>query len=285
MSLDDILDSHRTHRPVLMGILNVTPDSFSDGGRFFDPAAAREQARRLAAEGADIIDAGAESTRPGANRVSADEQIRRLEPVLSTIRDTGLVFGVDTTLSAVAAYALDAGASIVNDISAGRDDPAMLRMLATRGCGVVLMHMLGEPSNMQQSPQYKDVVAEVRDFLAQRLQAAVAAGIQRRRIILDPGIGFGKKLEHNLALLANIDKLVELGQPVLVGASRKRFIGQITGQTDPAQRIAGTIAAHLAAWRRGASIFRLHDVAEGKAAFDVAEAIIGHRSRAIGHRS
>ncbi len=273
LSLDDILASHRTRKPVVMGILNVTPDSFSDGGEFFDPGAAADRARRMADEGADIIDVGAESTRPGSERVTAGEQLRRLRKILPAAVASGAVVSIDTTLSPVARFALDEGAGIINDVSAGRDDPAMLDLAATRGAPIVLMHMLGKPKDMQAEPRYDDVVAEVRAFLAERVAAAEAAGVPQERIIVDPGIGFGKRIEHNLALLAGIGELASLGCGVLVGPSRKRFIGELTGQDDPQQRAAGTIAACLAAWRGGATIFRVHDVGPLRQALAVATAV------------
>jgi len=275
LSLDDILASRRTRTPVVMGILNVTPDSFSDGGAFLDPGAAAEQARRMADEGADIIDVGAESTRPGSDRVTAGEQLRRLRKVLPAAVASGAVVSIDTTLSPVARFALDAGATIINDVSAGRDDPAMLGLAAERNAPIVLMHMLGEPKDMQVEPRYENVLAEVRAFLGERAAAAEAAGVPRERIIVDPGIGFGKFLEHNLTLLAGIGELVSLGLGVLVGPSRKRFIGELTGQDDPQQRTAGTIAACLAAWSRGATMFRVHDVREVRDALAVTTAIDG----------
>jgi len=273
LSLDDILASPRTRKPVVMGILNVTPDSFSDGGEFFDPAAAAYQARRLADEGADVIDVGAESTRPGSQRVAADEQIARLRSALPAAVASGAVVSIDTTLSAVARFALDEGAAIINDVSAGRDDPAMLALAAQRRAPIVLMHMLGTPKDMQIEPRYDDVVAEVRQFLAARADAAQAAGVPRERIIVDPGIGFGKTLDHNLALLAGTGEIASLGYGVLVGPSRKRFIGALTGQQDPHRRTAGTVAACLAAWSRGATMFRVHDVRELRDALAVATAI------------
>jgi dihydropteroate synthase len=271
--LDEILNSHRTGRAAVMGVLNVTPDSFSDGCKFLDPAAAVHHAREMLAQGADIIDIGAESTRPGSDRVSPADQIARLRDVLPAVVSAGVIVSIDTTSAQVAEFALDAGARIVNDVSAGRDDPAMFGLAARRGAAVVLMHMLGDPKSMQKDPAYRDVVAEVRGFLAERLCAAEGAGVPRERCIVDPGIGFGKRLEHNLALLGNVASLLELGRPVLVGASRKRFIGELTGQTTPADRVPGTISACLAAWRGGATIFRVHDVAEVVAAFTVASAI------------
>jgi dihydropteroate synthase len=272
-TLDDILSSRRTGRAIVMGVLNVTPDSFSDGGCFLDPPAAVEQARRMLAAGADVIDVGAESTRPGSARVPAAEQIRRLSPVLGEVAALGAAVSIDTTSAAVAEAALDAGAGIINDVTAGREDPAILPLAAARGCPVVLMHMLGEPKSMQVDPRYDDVVAEVRQFLADRLGAAESAGVPRANCIVDPGIGFGKRLEHNLALLAHVDALVELGAAVLVGPSRKRFIGELTGEGDPPRRLGGTIAACLACFRRGATLFRVHDVAPVVQALAVAAAV------------
>jgi len=273
ITLDDILTSHRTGRSIVMGILNVTPDSFSDGGAFLDPADAKAQARRLVAEGADAIDVGAESTRPGSERVSAGEQIDRLREILPAVVACGAVVSIDTTRAEVAAFALDAGAQILNDVSAGRDDPGLFALAAERGAPMILMHMLGEPKSMQADPQYDDVVSEVRAFLAERIGAAGAAGVARRRLIVDPGIGFGKRLEHNLALLAGVGELASLGTAVLIGPSRKRFLGELTGRRDPRQRLAGTLAACLAARRGGATIFRVHDVAPLREALAVAEAI------------
>ncbi len=273
MTLDEILTSHRTRRAVIMGVLNVTPDSFSDGGEFLDPAVATAQAERMLADGADIIDIGAESTRPGSGRVGADEQIARLRNILPAVAASGAIVSIDTTFAAVADFALDAGARIINDVSAGRDDPELLPLAASRAAAVVLMHMLGEPKTMQADPQYGNVAAEVRDFLARRIDAAVAAGVPAERIIVDPGIGFGKRLEHNLALLANVKVLAGLGRPVLIGPSRKRFIGELTGEADPQRRLGGTLAACLAARRTGATIFRVHDVADLAAAMKVSEAV------------
>jgi dihydropteroate synthase len=252
-----------------MGILNVTPDSFSDGGRFLEAAQALEQAQKMAAEGADVIDIGAESTRPGSARISADEQCRRLAEILPPVCRLGVAVSIDTTWAAVARWALDAGAAIINDISAGREDAGMLPLAAERGCPLVLMHMQGQPQTMQQAPQYGDVVAEVRQFLADRLTAAEAAGVERRRCIVDPGLGFGKTQEHNLALLAATSALCGLGVPVLIGASRKRFIGAITGVTEPAGRLAGSLAVACATYLAGASLFRVHDVAPTRQALEV----------------
>ncbi|MFP3936952.1 MAG: dihydropteroate synthase [Phycisphaerae bacterium] len=272
-TLDEILNSHRTGQWAVMGVLNVTPDSFSDGGEFFDSGTAVARAERMLRDGADIIDIGAESTRPGSDPVQPDEQIARLRDVLTAVTDTGATVSVDTTSAKVARFAMDAGAKLVNDVSASRHDPEMPALLAERSAAVVLMHMLGEPKTMQRRPAYDDVVAEVRDFLRERLEAVVAAGVDRERVILDPGIGFGKLLEHNLSLLAGVDKLTELDRPVLVGPSRKRFIGELTGESDPHRRMPGTLAAVLEARRRGATLFRVHDVAETVQALTIADAI------------
>ena len=281
-TLDDILNSRRTGRPIVMGILNVTPDSFSDGGRFLDADDAVAQARRMIDEGADVIDIGAESTRPGSERVSPGEQIDRLRIILPAVAAAGATVSIDTTWSEVARFALSAGAAIVNDVSAGRDDPEMFALAAECDAPICLMHMLGAPKTMQADPHYDDVVAEVRDFLAQRRDAAALAGVSADRIILDPGIGFGKRLEHNLALLAHVDELVALGHPVLVGPSRKRFIGDVAGVDAPEQRGAGTLAALLACWRGGATIFRVHDVAAAVQAFAIARAIESARQEETG---
>ena len=277
ITLDEILNSNRTHRSVVMGILNVTPDSFSDGGNFLKPDAAVAQASDMMADGAGIIDVGAESTKPGSERVSAEEQIERLKKILPRVvkitNDSGGFVSIDTTLSQVAAFALDTGASIVNDVSAGRDDPLLFPLVAQRNVSLVLMHMLGEPKTMQVNPTYQDVVAEVSVFLSKRLADAEAAGIARRKCIIDPGIGFGKTLEHNLTLLGEITPLTKLGCPVLVGPSRKKFIGEITGQDDSNRRLGGTIAACLRAFENGATIFRVHDVGPVHDALKVTEAI------------
>jgi len=272
-ALDDILTSHRTGKSVVMGILNVTPDSFSDGGDFLDPADARRHAERMAADGADVIDVGAESTRPGSDRVDAAGQIARLRDVLPAVVACGVPVSIDTTRSEVAAFALDAGAQLINDVSAGRDDPELLALAAERQAGLVLMHMLARPKDMQADPRYDDVVGEVRAFLAERIEAAAAAGVDRGALIVDPGIGFGKRLEHNLALLASVGALASLGRPVLIGPSRKRFLGELTGRAEPRQRVVGTVAACLSARWRGATIFRVHDVSAVREALTVAEGI------------
>jgi len=248
-----------------MGIVNVTPDSFSDGGRWLDPEAAIAHGLELAAEGADILDIGGESTRPGADPVSEDEERRRVLPVIAALAErTTAPISVDTMKAGVAAAALDAGATIVNDVTAGRGDPAMLATVAARRAGIVLMHMQGEPRTMQANPHYGDVVAEVTDFLRERVAGAEAAGITRDKIMADPGIGFGKTIEHNVALLARLPELVEGldGVPVLVGTSRKTFLGRISGAVNdtPDERDDATLASVVWAFERGASTVRVHDV-------------------------
>jgi len=257
-----LFSERQARRPLVMGVLNTTPDSFSDGGKFDRVDAAAAHAEAMAAEGADLIDIGGESTRPGSNRVAADEQIRRVVPVLRRVAQRlPVAFSIDTTQSEVAAAALDAGASIINDISAGRDDPDMFSFAARNRTPIVLMHMLGHPATMQVAPRYEDVTAEVSGFLNDRLIEAGIRGIDPERILLDPGIGFGKSTRHNLELLRRLMELTVLGRPLLVGASRKRFIGEITGVSEPSQRIFGTSAAVAWSVANGASIVRVHDVA------------------------
>jgi dihydropteroate synthase len=266
-----------------MGIINVTPDSFSDGGRFLERGDALAHARRLIADGADLLDIGGESSRPGAEPVPADEQIHRVRPVIEAARAAGIdapIF-VDTRLAAVADAALAAGATGVNDIAALRDDPDLAPLVASRRCPVVLMHMAGTPKSMQADPRYRDVVAEVRAFLAERAAAAVAAGIARDRIAVDPGIGFGKTLDHNLTILAHTDALVELGFSVLVGPSRKRFIGELLGIDDPAGRDTATLAAVAAAVLGGASAVRVHEVAAARDVATLAAAIARARTHVV----
>lgn len=247
--------------PLVMGILNVTPDSFSDGGLWTTPPAAADRARQMLAEGAALIDVGGESTRPGSLPVSEQEQIARVVPVIREIVNAGpAIISIDTTRAAVAEAALNAGATLVNDISAGRDDPALLPLVARRGVPVVLMHMQGTPATMQLNPTYSDVTADVQHFLVQRIQAAELAGVEANRIILDPGIGFGKTVEQNLQLLRDLAVLQALGHPLLVGTSRKGFIGHITGETDPQQRVFGTAATTAWAIANGVAILRVHDV-------------------------
>jgi dihydropteroate synthase len=258
----------------LMGVVNVTPDSFSDGGLYLDPEAAIAHGRELAAAGAAILDVGGESTRPGAEAVGAEEELRRVVPVIRGLSDCGCRISVDTSKANVAEAALDAGAEIVNDVTALRGDPAMAALCAERGPTVVLMHMLGDPRTMQDDPRYDDVVAEVRAFLAQRLESATAAGIAAERIWLDPGIGFGKTREHNMELLRRLGELRDLGRPLLVGTSRKSFIGGVDGSAAD-ERLGGTIASSIIAAAEGAEILRVHDVAEMRQALTVATAILG----------
>jgi len=254
-----------------MGIVNVTPDSFSDGGTFDSARAAIGHARRLVAEGAGIVDVGGESTRPGADAVPAGAELRRVVPVIEGI--DGAQVSVDTMKLEVARAAVEAGATYVNDVTAFRHDPGMAAFVAERGLDCCLMHMLGEPRTMQVDPRYDDVVADVKAFLEQRLAFAVAEGVAEERIMLDPGIGFGKTLEHNLELLRRLDELAALGRPLVVGVSRKSFIGRITGR-DVTERAVGTAAANVLAYERGARVFRVHDVAVTRDALAVATATL-----------
>ena len=259
-------------RPLLMGVINVTPDSFSDGGHFLDPADAFRHAEQMAEEGAHILDIGGESSRPGAKPVSEAEELERGIPVVREVAALGLPVSVDTVKPTVAAAAIEAGAAIINDITA-LQDPEMARVVSDSGAGVVLMHMQGTPGAMQENPRYHKVVSEVRDFLRERRQRALAAGVNVEAVVLDPGIGFGKTLEHNLKLLSSLQEIVTLGSPVLVGLSRKRFIGSLTAASRPEDRGPGSVAAVLAARARGASIFRVHDVAATRQAMTVFQAI------------
>ena len=263
--------------PVLVGILNVTPDSFSDGGEFLDPAKAASHAATMLDEGAGIIDVGGESTRPGSDPIPREEEARRVVPVIERILSMhpNAVVSIDTYRAATAEAALQAGARMVNDVSALRGDPRMAEVVADARCPVVLMHMLGEPKTMQRDPRYDDVVREVREFLFARAEHAVAAGVAPEAIMLDPGIGFGKTLEHNLKILSGLDVIVELGFPVLVGASRKSFIGRISGVEEARERVFGTVAANVIACERGATFFRVHDVRANREALAVVRAVIG----------
>ncbi|HWR10221.1 MAG TPA: dihydropteroate synthase [Rectinemataceae bacterium] len=266
-------------RPVIMGIVNVTPDSFFGESRRLDPLEAAERALALIGEGADILDFGAESTRPGSAPVDPEEEKRRLIPAIRQFRKlSSAVISVDTRRADVAAAALDEGADIVNDIGA-LGDPSMAEAVARAGAAVVLMHMLGDPSTMQENPRYDDCAVEVRDFLGAATRKALDAGVSRAGIVLDPGIGFGKRLEHNLDLLERLYLLAESGYPVLVGLSRKRFVGEITGKPVE-ERLAGSLGAACAARARGADIFRVHDVAATMDALKVFDAATrgGHRS-------
>jgi dihydropteroate synthase len=273
--------------PVIMGVVNVTPDSFSDGGLFLDAEAAVEHARRLAAEGAHILDVGGESTRPGADPVAEDEELRRILPVVGELaEDAGapeVRISIDTTKSGVARAALDSGATIVNDVSAFRFDPALAGLVAEARVDCCLMHMLGEPRTMQRDPRYDDVVSEVKAFLEERLAFATGEGVAEERVWLDPGIGFGKTVEHNLELLRRLDEIVAIGRPVVIGTSRKSFLGKLAGGRDEGERLPGTIATNVLALERGATVFRVHDVAQNADALAVAAATfrldVGERAR------
>ncbi|HLY35150.1 MAG TPA: dihydropteroate synthase [Candidatus Limnocylindria bacterium] len=264
-----------------MGVVNVTPDSFSDGGLYLDRDAAVAHALELVAQGAAIVDVGGESTRPGADPVGQEEEQRRVLPVIEGISAaaTGARISVDTYKSQVARAALDAGATMVNDVTALRGDPAMAGVIAEAGARCCLMHMLGEPRTMQVDPRYDDVVGEIRTFLEERMMFAVGQGIDPDGIVLDPGIGFGKTVEHNLELLARLEELVAVGPPVLIGTSRKSFLGRLTGREDPADRLAATVTTCVMAYERGARIFRVHDVAPVHDALTVAAATVAPRWR------
>lgn len=271
----------RLARPVILGIVNVTPDSFSDGGNFFSPSGAAAHARRLVAEGADILDVGGESTRPqGAVAVSEAEEQRRVLPVIRALREEcpGIPISVDTVKAAVAAAALDAGAAIVNDVSGLRLDPALARVCAEAGAGLVLMHSRGSVSDMAtyaNATYGGDVTGEVIEELMRQVAVARAAGLEPSSLVIDPGVGFAKQTEHSLAVLAELPRVAALGYPVLVGVSRKRFIGEITGVTVAAERVEGSVGANVAALARGARLFRVHDVRATRHALDVAWAILG----------
>jgi len=277
-----------------MGVLNVTPDSFSDGGSYLDADAALAHAHRLAGEGADILDVGGESTRPGAEPVSAAQELRRVLPVLERIAAADWGAGrsgsagppqisIDTSKAAVARGALAAGASLVNDVSALRADPEMAGVVADSGAQCCLMHMLGEPRTMQRD-RYEDVLDEVKAFLEERLAFAVAEGVGEQRVLLDPGIGFGKTVEHNLELLSRLDELLTLGRPIVIGTSRKRFLARVAAPaggpqaaSGPRERLAGTVASNVMAFERGASVFRVHDVAPVRDALTLAAATLDGR--------
>lgn len=261
-----------------MGIVNVTPDSFSDGGRYFDAGRAIDHGLALARDGAAILDIGGESTRPGADPVSEAEELRRVVPVLEGLTaavPAGVTLSIDTSKSAVARAALNAGATLVNDITALRGDPEMAGLVAQSGADVCLMHMLGEPRTMQRDPHYENVVDEVVAFLEERMAFAVAEGIAEQRILLDPGIGFGKTVAHNLELLRRLDELVALGRPVVVGTSRKSFLSRVGGAGGDAAVLARTVATNVLAMRAGATVFRVHDVTEVAAALRVTAATLG----------
>ena len=271
--------TRRFRAPAVMGVINVTPDSFSDGGDYLDPTAAITHGLDLAAQGAVLIDIGGESTRPGAQQVPLEEELARVIPVIEGLaRRTPVPISIDTMKAEVARRALRAGVSFVNDVSALRHDPEMAGVVAAAGCPVCLMHMQGTPRTMQDDPRYADVTGEVAEFLLERARHAEANGIRREMICLDPGIGFGKTMEHNLTLMRDLDQIVALGYPVLIAVSRKRFLGQITGRAER-ERTAGTIAANLEAYGRGAWMFRVHDVGPVREALDVAAAIRGPEAR------
>ena len=260
--------------PVVMGVVNVTPDSFSDGGLFLEADAAVEHGERLAMEGAAIQDVGGESTRPGADRVPEEEELRRVQPVVERLAGMGHRISIDTSKVGVARMALDAGAVIVNDVSAFRLEPELAALVAERGATCCLVHMLGEPRTMQEDPRYEDVVAEVKAFLEARLSFVVAEGVPEERVWLDPGIGFGKTVEHNLELLRRLEEIVAIGRPVVVGTSRKRFLGALAGGRPEGERLPGTIATNVIALERGATVFRVHDVAPIVDALAVAAATV-----------
>ncbi|MEW6357425.1 MAG: dihydropteroate synthase [Planctomycetota bacterium] len=260
-------------RTLVMGILNVTPDSFSDGGRFFDVAAALAHARRMVEEGADIIDIGGESTRPGAGRLSAEEECSRVLPVIEALRrEFEVVISIDSWKAAVAQHALDAGANMINDIGGLRLDPAMAGLAAERGAPVVIMHMQGTPQTMQHKPTYNDVIGDIKTFLEDGIDRAAAAGVPREKVLIDPGIGFGKTLEHNLEILRRLHEFTDLDAPVLIGTSRKAFLGKIL-DVPPENRMIGTMATVALAVREGASVVRVHDVREAVQTVKVADAI------------
>jgi dihydropteroate synthase len=262
-----------SERTLVVGILNVTPDSFSDGGRFLDRATAVAHATRMVEDGADILDVGGESTRPGSTPVSADEELERVHPVIQRLAELhpAVPISIDTRKANVAAEALDAGATIVNDVSGGAD-PAMFDVVRDREAAVVLMHMRGDPTTMQEAPHYDDVVGEVHEYLRQRIEAAELAGIDPERIAIDPGIGFGKNLDHNLELMHGVDALLDLGRPVLVGPSRKKFIGTIL-DLPVEERVEGTVGAVVWMVARGAHLVRVHDVKEVVRAVRVSDSI------------
>jgi dihydropteroate synthase len=260
-------------RTLIMGVLNVTPDSFSDGGRFLDPDAAIAQGLGMAELGADLVDVGGESTRPGAAAVAAGEELRRVLPVVEALAAAGVVVSIDTSKPEVAEAALAAGAEVVNDVT-GFTDPAMVKLAASSGSGVVVMHMQGTPRTMQIEPRYEDVVREIRDFLTDRARLLIESGVRREAVVIDPGIGFGKTVGHNLAILARLGELASTGFPVLVGTSRKSFIGAVTGTDDPVARDAATAVSVALAMERGAAVVRVHNVSVCREALLLSEAIV-----------
>jgi len=271
------MSSSQKNKPKIMGILNVTPDSFSDGGQFDNLDAAISQGKKMINEGADIIDIGGESTRPGSKRISSNQQIERVAHIIKAISETkpkNIQISIDTTLSAVAEAALNAGAEIVNDVSGGNNDPEIIRLCADRQCPYIVMHMQGTPETMQNNPTYKDVVSEVLHFLQTRSEECLKAGINKDNIIIDPGIGFGKTSEHNLKLLNNLNILVNSGYSVLLGASRKRFMGEICNVERPLELVGATTATTVLGVLAGVKIFRVHDVMPNRQAVDTTWTIL-----------
>jgi dihydropteroate synthase len=260
---------------LIMGILNVTPDSFHDGGRYVDPGVALARAEAMVAAGAGIIDIGGESTRPGSGSVSEKEELQRVLPVIEAVTGLGVTVSIDTAKAAVAREALKLGATMINDVTALRGDRKMAALAAEHGCPLCLMHMQGTPADMQKKPHYTDVVGEIITFFRDRIDQALSAGIARDAIILDPGIGFGKALEHNLEIINRLDGFLSLGCPLMIGTSRKSFVGAVLGREESEQRLAGTIATTVMAYERGAQIFRVHDVRENHDALLVAQAAGG----------
>lgn len=271
-----MMNNNKRHGPVIMGILNITPDSFSDGGQYMDIEAAVNHAKDMVREGASIIDIGGESTQPGSERISTEEQLNRVLEIVRNCREIipdDIQISIDTTRSVVAEAAIDAGANIINDISAGRDDPEIIQLVAEKRLDYVLMHMLGTPETMQDDPCYDDVTLDVKQFLLERAEVAIKAGVSDDKIILDPGIGFGKTRDHNLQLLRELNDLVITGFPVLLGTSRKRFMGAICKDTNPENLVAATCATTTLGVMAGVKYFRVHDVKENRQAADIAWAI------------
>ena len=273
MNLQTLLNNDR---PVIMGVLNLTPDSFSDGGSHTDRGRAVSHALQMVEEGADIIDVGGESTRPGSKRVSAAEQIRRVIDIIKALRRTlpsSIPISIDTTLEQVAREAIDAGASILNDVTAGRDDTDMFKLAVEKDLPIVLMHMQGTPGTMQNNPQYDNALTEVKSFLLARAEIALKMGVKKSNIIIDPGIGFGKNKEHNLQLIAELKELVQTGFPVLLGTSRKRFMGSICAETEAKNLVGATCATTTIGVQAGVKIFRVHDIKPNRQAADIALAV------------
>lgn len=262
-------------QPIVMGIINVTPDSFSDGGEAFDPAQAVQRGRDMVASGADILDIGGESTRPGASPVSIDEEIRRVVPVIETLSGCGAVISIDTRHPDVMVAAARAGAGIINDVTALTHNDRSVEVVSELGLPVVLMHMQGNPEDMQAAPSYENAPVEVRDYLASRVETCVDAGIARENIAVDPGIGFGKALDHNLQILNRIELLRVIAGPVVLGVSRKSFIAKVCGEEDPQKRVPGSLAAAVLARQQGVQIFRVHDVEETVQALSITDVITG----------